>query len=430
MTLQFPDILVTGGPNPADFPAIPAPWDNPGVMIRAFLALILLLANACGLSLSGKRPKYSGAIQKPLWKVDDIMVDEVFIGKRIVFCRARTFASPAKHLYAFDAGNGKQLWISDFELDPGSSHFFVRDVLVIRGADSQMHSIVAATGKPSRTPFSQALRGVSVDEATYVVSPGRLVAYDNQRLDELWHAELKVEVSDGPIAAGQNVLVAGPADATRTVYAFDRKTGKPAWNWSVKGDASPMAADENALYYSSWAERNAFAVAVDANSGLRKWSHPLNNANLTASAYLTGQGYLLIRDNPPGKGEARSETGYVFRTLKCDSGEESKAVSTAWKYPNPIIYGSAIYASDYQSGRLLNEGGDAAPDSWLTAASLLTGKELWRGETVHYGVFTTPAAGEGIVAVGIQPYSPPVPKAGDPMPAGLWVWKATGEGRE
>ena len=235
-------------------------------MIRAFYALILLLSTACGLSTGGKRPKYSGPIQEPLWKVDGIMVDQVFIGRQIVFCRARTFASPVKHLYAFDAYSGKQLWISDFEPDAAMNHFFVREVLVIGGADGQMHSVVAASGKRVELPFSQALRGVSVEgapyDATYVVSAGRLAAYDNQRMEELWHAELKVEVADGPILAGPHVVVAGPADATRTVYAFDRKTGKAAWKWSVNGDASSLSADENNLYYSVWTESKAFVVAV------------------------------------------------------------------------------------------------------------------------------------------------------------------------
>jgi hypothetical protein len=133
---------------------------------------------------------------------------------------------------------------------------------------------------------------------------------------------------------------------------------------------------------------------------------------------------LLIRDDPEGKNARLASTGYVFRTVRRQTGEKLREVSTSWKYPAWVIGDGQIYASDKSSNELLNEGGDAAPDSWLAVASLQTGKELWRGETVHYGVFSRPATGSGVVAVGIEPYSPPVPKPGDPMPAGLWVWKA------
>lgn len=105
--------------------------------MRVFAGLIIVLLGACGLVKSDKRPKYSGPVQKPYWQVDGVMVDQVFISNRIVFCRARTIASPERRLYAFSGENGSRLWIADFEPADGLNHFFSGDLLLLRTSDKR-----------------------------------------------------------------------------------------------------------------------------------------------------------------------------------------------------------------------------------------------------------------------------------------------------
>jgi outer membrane protein assembly factor BamB len=252
------------------------------------------------------------------------------------------------------------------------------------------------------------------------VSPGRLSAVVKT---ELWHADLPVEISDGPLVTSDTVYVAGPGDNTGAVYAFDRKTGAAKWKWSFNGYASNIVADDDAVYAYATGDSTT-VVAIDASKGIPKWSKPISSTNTAESPLLITAGSVLVRDNPPGERARLDESGYVLRTLKRATGETEQEVTTAWKYPNWVhARFGLLFASDKTSGPLLNEGGDAAPISWITGVGLWDGKEMWRTETVPYGIFTRLAVGGGIVAVGIEPYSPPVPKPGDPMPPGLWAFK-------
>jgi outer membrane protein assembly factor BamB len=424
MTLHFADIPVTARKNLAYIRIRPRLHGIIQVMLRALAALILLLLSACGLVRGFKRPKYTGPLQKPLWQVDDILVNQVFIGNRIVYCRARTFASSEMRLYAFSSENGARLWVSDFEPAPGWNHFFAGDFLVVRTTDNRSVVLDSKSGKPAAdapAQLAKAMRGDSRDGITYLVGPGRLSAISKT---ELWHADLPIDVADGPVITADTVYVAGPTDQTKALYAFDRKTGAMKWKWSFSGYGSSIAADEDAVYaYVTGDSRSV--VAIDAVKGVLKWSKPISSTNITESPVLLGSGSLLIRDNPPGRQAQASETGYVLRTLKRSTGETEREVTTAWKYPDWILAGPGmLFASDKSAGPLLNEGGDAAPESWVTGVGLPDGKEIWRTASVPYGILTPLAFGSGIVTVGISPYSAPVPKPGDPMPAGLWVFRS------
>lgn len=387
--------------------------------------LLTFLLSACGIVKTGKRPKYSGPIETPSWKVDGIRVDQVFIGNHVVFCRARSFSSDDERLYAFNADDGAKLWVSGFEPAMGDSHFFIEGLLVIHDADKHVHVLDSKTGVAvpgAEKELAGALRGSTRDGVRYIVTPGRLTASTNGK--KVWEAEAPAVVDDGPFITASSVLVAGPGDQTSAIYAFDRATGAAKWKWSFHGYGSGLVTDDSAAYAYSGAGGAPAVVAIDAESGAVKWSQPLTRAQTIGSPKLLG-GSLLIEDNPGGKDGTLWESGYVLRTLNCATGAKEQEVTTTWKYPNWVATGAYgnLFASDKSSGGLLNEGGDEAPDSWISGIGLSDGKEKWRTATVHYGVFTPLAAAAGIVAVGISPYNPPVPKPGDPMPSGLWAFK-------
>jgi hypothetical protein len=76
---------------------------------------------------------------------------------------------------------------------------------------------------------------------------------------------------------------------------------------------------------------------------------------------------------------------------------------------------------------LLTENNNTSPDSWVSAVSLRSGAELWRSETVELANFTRPAAGDGMVVVGSEPFvwAADPQNTGKPGVSGLWAWRVS-----
>jgi outer membrane protein assembly factor BamB len=132
---------------------------------------------------------------------------------------------------------------------------------------------------------------------------------------------------------------------------------------------------------------------------------------------MLDSGTVIVRDLPPGKNALLGNSGYVFRALSRGTGMKLWEAATSWKYSRWIEKDGVLYVSDRKDHALMDEGGQTSPDSWITAVDLKTGKEIWRSEMVELATFTMPAAGEGMVAVGSEPFG-----SGKPAVSGLWVY--------
>jgi outer membrane protein assembly factor BamB len=243
-------------------------------------------------------------------------------------------------------------------------------------------------------------------------------------------------------AAGGNVYSYGYARSdlfTRTpglnyVYALDAGTGALRWKWEVPSKADTfmigaMSADRDAAYL--WLHDTAkdiFGVGVllvlEASTGKEKWrrSTSMWTSLLDAPALLDPH-VVLVSDNPSGKDANANSTGYLLQALDRTTGGKVRESQTPWKYHDPVIFAGGLFVSDHKVHQLLDENNDVSPDSWVSAVDLSTGKELWRSQTVELGVFTRPAAGDGMVVVGSKPFTWDSGRiAGRNEVAGLWAW--------
>ncbi len=100
----------------------------------------------------------------------------------------------------------------------------------------------------------------------------------------------------------------------------------------------------------------------------------------------------------------------VFHGLKSASGERRWESHASWKYDRWITEGGQLFVFDGKPHALLNDGGGTSPDSWLTAVDLRTGDELWRSEVAPLATFTLPAAGDGMVVTGSEPFDSGSPR--------------------
>ena len=77
----------------------------------AFLCGCLLLA-ACSALLNSGRPKYEGAIVRPLWHDGGFDVTQTPIVRGgVVYAVGQSLGSGPSHIYAFDARTGRRRWI-------------------------------------------------------------------------------------------------------------------------------------------------------------------------------------------------------------------------------------------------------------------------------------------------------------------------------
>jgi len=165
-------------------------------MLRHISLAAAVLLGSCGIRSEVSRPKYLGPITKPIWKADDIQVDFVFIEDSIVYCRARTYASPVRHLYAFDPATGKRLWVSDFEVERAVPHFFAGGAMVTRSG------LVFIGG-----------------------GDGYLYAFDKKNGTELWRGKLPYDTAAVPMtyrtrSGRQFLVVATGSGANNALVAF------------------------------------------------------------------------------------------------------------------------------------------------------------------------------------------------------------------
>ncbi len=424
-------------------------------MFSRFIALLgLLLLVGCAALLNSDRPGYHGRIVQPAWHDAGIKVEQTpVIQDGIVYAVARPYDDRDwPRVYAFDLKTGRSLWVADFEarkiLLAAGSRLFVAS----NGAG--IYSLNTKTGREcadrDAITFSQAIlqdgvlysTGGNIVEAWPLNALPVRAAFGSDKIPPRWMAFIPSLTRTGLSVARGAVYIDGfirsdvlsGKRASNLVSAFDAATGALRWKWEVpgKGDSVMLygvAADREAAYL--WIHdltQDTFGkgvlVALDASTGAEKWRRttslwvPFWDAPL-----LLDPKAVVIPDYPPGKEGTANNTGFVYRALNRSTGEKLWESQTAWKYPKPVAFEGRLYVSDQKVHELLTENNNVSPDSWITAVDLRTGKELWRSPTVELGVFTQPAAGEGMVVVGSQPFHWESPaRAGKREAGGLWAW--------
>jgi len=415
-----------------------------GLLLACSLALV-----GCAALLNSNRPRYHGPIVKAAWHNSSIHVDrKPVIHDGVVYVVGMPFGGREfRRVYAFDLKSGKPLWENDFPVD--KILLTTGSLIFLQENGGRPRLLDAKSGKDLKLSPLLAMRSATAaDGVVYSVAGSSLEARTLESLQSdnkyLWHAEVPVTpiVSLPPVVAGGTVYVGSLSDFVLTplkraetgFYAFDAKSGALRWKWeSRERKGAPFiegfSADANVAYlWMNDKSANVFGFGVlisfDAATGKEKWNH-------TTSMYVPScPGPLLLDSNtvltcdyPPGKEGTRDEKGFLFQCLNRQNAAQVSEVQTPWKYSNGAVSNGMLFASDHQVHELLTENNNSSPDSWVSAVSLETGKELWRSETIELGVLTTPAAGDGMVVVGSEIFTFNS-VTGKREVAGLWAWPA------
>lgn len=434
------------------------------------LALIAgaLFAIGCAALMNSNRPRYDGPVVGPAWHNAYVKIEQTpVIHEGVVYAVARPFSERDwPRVYAFDLKSGASLWAAGFParailLAAGSSLFVADD-------GGRIHSMNAKTGAEFAPPDSlsfaaaAASQGFIYTAGGYVVEAWPLASLPVRRQSTtqptppLWQSfippvggkpafgtllpPLKFPVP--PVAAGGTVYVYAfsPEDylaqrsSQQGLYAFDARTGTLRWKWEIVEKfgshfVDGMTADAGAVYV--WLvdkSKSVFGtgvlVAFDAATGKEKWRHTTSMyVSFGAAPLLLDPNAVVIADYPPGKDGTADEAGFIYRALDRATGARLWESKTAWKYRISVTLGGLMFVSDQKVHEVLTENNNDSPDSWISAVNLRSGKEMWRSQTVELGIFTAPAAGEGMVVVGSKPFTwADPPRAGKKDVAGLWAW--------
>ena len=419
-----------------------------------------LITTGCAFLFNMDRPKPAGPVVPPAWHNATIRVEQpplVYQGK--VFVMARPWADrDYPRVYAFDLHTGAPLWSTDFSARrivlAAGSRLFVKD----SGGRDQL--IDLDTGRVTPAPMRLSIaHATSANGVLYAVGvTGAVQAWPLTMDQPLWtsemapyelgHSEDKLQRQWGyrepfvpPVLAGGTLYTSGQSKfdlATRSpayasVHAFDASNGKERWKWELKDKAEvfsihAVAADAQSAYVWLYDRSTVFTkeklIALDAATGKEKWrreSPTFPPAFLHAA--LVDNAVLTCEYPGPPDGNA-DKSGLLFLALSRINGNVLWQSRTAWKYKAAILAGDVLAVSDSKVHEVLTENNNTSPDSWVSVISIRSGKELWRSTEVELGVFTAPAAGDGMVVVGSKPFVWDAQRiAGKREVAGLYAWR-------
>ncbi len=265
------------------------------------------------------------------------------------------------------------------------------------------------------------------------VSAGKVFAADREGLvqarlpangDLLWEAETEYPFSAGP-GVSMDTLVLGTSNAE--VVAFNNSSGEELWKSTVSSEVLAVPAIANGVVIVRTTDGRI--VALNEQDGLQLWSFeknvpaltirgtgkPLIVGNQVIAGYANGK--LISLDIKTGKNlwettiaipSGRSE---VERLVDLDSDPvESEGVLYISSYNggttavsvdngNPVWRNDKLsaYAGLSQDWRYLYLS-DSKSDVWQVDPR--SGATLWKQDTLHFRLLTTPVAYDNYVVVG------------------------------
>lgn len=297
---------------------------------------------------------------------------------------------------AWPAAGPRKLW--EVPLGAGYSGIVTAGAAVFtqwsQGRDELLGAFDAATGKALWTlrlddmrpdQFGDGPRATPVIDAEriYAVSAlGKLYCADRQTGKTLWTHDLKARfgltvptwgVSSPPLVAGDLLLHNVGGRAGFLVVAFDKKTGKPAWNSEsgLAGYAQPIlfeiAGIAQALFFAGQK-----AVALDPKTGAKLWEIPWSTAydvNAATPIFVAPDKIFLASGYDTGGGLFRIEAAGGKLTPK-----------ELWRTRSmKNLHSSSIYLNGYFYG---------FDNKNLQCIDAATGQSVWRRGGFGHGSLT------------------------------------------
>jgi outer membrane protein assembly factor BamB len=223
---------------------------------------------------------------------------------------------------------------------------------------------IAGWGRPEATP----------DKVYVLTREHSLIALDRASGTRSWTRPLS---SMGYGMAGWRVVVEGSAviAADYNLFAFDRESGRPLWEFAPSVGYGPGyylgAAARGVVFAGSPAGR---LYAVDAETGEQRWSHEVVGAGaVTVYAPVESAGLVFAtytKFGPPDRG------GIV--ALRADDGQ------LAWDFVFPLTVDTAFPTSAAGGVAVADDLAIASSaDGRIWAVSAKTGSVQWQGGPVR-----------------------------------------------
>lgn len=269
------------------------------------------------------------------------------------------------------------------------SHLLVEgDSLLVSAMDGSVTRLDRATGKPIWTAHTQGYCHSSPVVHNQVVFVGssdgtaNAFAYGTGQL--LWASKTR-----GPVYASPAVtdgVVAFPS-GDGTVYGLDPETGKEQWTYALPKSStafvqSQVAADEHSIYLGAW---DKFLYCLDAKTGSLRWRRDcVGDRSYAYSPAIGGpsvqNGVVIVPAN-----------GNILWAFRAADGEILwKATSPGDKfgYSSPTVRDGRVYIG------CLGDKGEAR------CLDAQTGSVIWTAATGLTIYDSSPAVGDGVVAIG------------------------------
>ena len=239
------------------------------------------------------------------------------------------FFTSKQNLYAIDAATGTLRWTYPANADELTAPALGEGLVFLGGGGSYDvragHEFVAVDGNSGREAWRLSLPApVSASPAVsdgVVFFPttridrsgggdprfpandtvtGTLHAVDVRTGAELWKFETAA-ILDKPVAVAGNLVfldnkseppAATPADHTGCVRALDARTGAVRWELETGAPSTPPSVAGSLVYLAAAGSGPAQLLALDAATGMQKWSYPVDELSVKDLTIYDGVIYL------------------------------------------------------------------------------------------------------------------------------------------
>jgi subtilisin family serine protease/outer membrane protein assembly factor BamB len=214
-----------------------------------------------------------------------------------------------------------------------------------------------------------------------VTDSGYAVALDSTTGKEIWAVKIGRTNRSSPTIAGENVYLSGGEDGS--IYSLDLKSGSINWSTQIGTLTiyeSPLYLD-GTLFVASDLTNDAKLVALNAQTGAKKWSVPLGAPTYFGPS--AGEGLLFIG----------SYDNQKLRAINTEDGSEvwSKTLVNEGIASKPVYHEGTLFIA----GTNFNTDGGS-----LYALDAKTGEEKWQASGIGDTQAGSPIVYENIVVIG------------------------------
>ena len=258
--------------------------------------------------------------------------------------------------------------------------------------------------------------------------PTTFYALDALTGEEKWKKSLEGSITTSPIISNEMLYFC----TDRFCYGVDKDTGHEHWVFSPEQrDLNAGSCDKCALKFSQPTANNSFIYvgsldhnlyALDAQTGVMKWSFKTDNSILNAPTISDGKVYLGSNDGNIYVIDAQTGIGVQKFSIRSSLDENSELGI----YATPLIDSTTIYAVngslvalDIQSGNIRWQFSSQSPFEQIIGNPLMfensiitptmdaifaidkaTGEPIWKFSDINGGVFFSPILENGNIYFG------------------------------